>query len=596
MVAIRSRRADAARRAGRAVRAALAGASGAGAASVLALAVAGTVVVLESRVARAEAPLVDAPIVWYDDDRHDIEPPEEREPNLLWDGPRESVVRPFGRWTKPSRLIRHVGVLFGGDHVPHAANVNALDEVPNSSWFTNRIGLFPMTPEEVAAGPGDGSRGPSTHEPWTIVRAKTEGVTPGFTVRDGNGELYLIKFDPPDHPSMASGAGVISARLLYAAGYFVPDDNIVYFRRDQLRLGDDVKISEKDGKKRPMTVADIDAILADVHSDGGSWRAIASKFLDGRPVGPFDYIGRRDDDPNDRIDHEHRRELRGLYTFAAWIAHFDTKQHNSLDMLVEEDGRRFIRHHLIDFASTLGTGAHGPTQRWGYEYTVDVMPVGGRILALGIHEDAWRRVHPPEGLAEVGAYVSDPYDPREYKPLQPNPAFANQTTDDAYWAAKIISAFTDAHIMAACREAHYQNPEATRYLARVIGERRDAIARTWFAKIPPLEFFQVHGSEVVGHDLAVERGLADGETTRYRVRVAAVNADRNAASWSRWFDLSELRVDLADPRIGHAIDAAPADDRPFVALDYQVDRGDGWSGSVVAYVSRASGRVVAIDR
>ena len=37
-----------------------------------------------------------------------------------------------------------------------AANVNALDEVPNSSWFTNRIGLGPLSPAELAAGPAHG--------------------------------------------------------------------------------------------------------------------------------------------------------------------------------------------------------------------------------------------------------------------------------------------------------------------------------------------------------------------------------------------------------------------------------------------------------
>ena len=34
-----------------------------------------------------------------------------------------------------------------------AGNVNALDEVPDSSWFTNRLGRRPMTTEEIARGP-----------------------------------------------------------------------------------------------------------------------------------------------------------------------------------------------------------------------------------------------------------------------------------------------------------------------------------------------------------------------------------------------------------------------------------------------------------
>src|SRR5688572_28858272 len=34
-----------------------------------------------------------------------------------------------------------------------AANVNTIDEVPDSSWFTNRIGRRAMTIEEIVKGP-----------------------------------------------------------------------------------------------------------------------------------------------------------------------------------------------------------------------------------------------------------------------------------------------------------------------------------------------------------------------------------------------------------------------------------------------------------
>ena len=36
--------------------------------------------------------------------------------------------------------------------VPPAVNVNTLGEVPDSSWFTNRIGARPMTVEEIVRG------------------------------------------------------------------------------------------------------------------------------------------------------------------------------------------------------------------------------------------------------------------------------------------------------------------------------------------------------------------------------------------------------------------------------------------------------------
>ena len=37
------------------------------------------------------------------------------------------------------------------------SNVNTLDEVPDSSWFTNRLGTRVMTADEVETGPVAGT-------------------------------------------------------------------------------------------------------------------------------------------------------------------------------------------------------------------------------------------------------------------------------------------------------------------------------------------------------------------------------------------------------------------------------------------------------
>lgn len=529
-------------------------------------------------------PLRDAPVVWYADDRRNLEHvPDERDPSLTWDYIGDSLTLPIARATEPTRWVRWLGVPFGGHHVRPAASVNPLGEVPNSSWFTNRIGLFPMSVEDVRRGPGPG--GPSLETPWVITRAKTEGVTPGFTVRDATGALFLIKFDPPHWPSMATAAGVISQRIFHAAGYNVPDDNVVYFRREDLVLGD-ARISE-DGGKRPMTDADVDAILARVRRGGdGTYRAIASRFLSGKPLGPFDFLGTRDDDPNDRIPHQQRRELRGAKVFAAWVNHFDTKQHNTLDMLVEEDGRRFVKHHWIDLASTLGTGANGPVQRIGWEVTFDPKAFLRRNLTLGLPEDDWRRTARPEGLPEIGYFESEHFDPFGYEPLQPNPAFANLTRLDAYWAAKIVSAFTDDHLQAIVEEGQYGDPAATAYMARTLAERRDKIARAWFGKVTPLDFFTLEGRTLRFHDLAVVRGL-EADDARYRARVFRVDADRDGTR-PDWVDIPRTSVDLAA--------AWDVGTEPFLAVEVAVDRGGGFGRSVTCYVATASGRVVAVDR
>ena len=88
---------------------------------------------------------------------------------------------------------------------------------------------------------------------------------------------------------------------------------------------------------------------------------IASRSLDGPPVGPFSYLGRRRDDPNDRIDHEHRRELRGMNVLAAWTDHIDSRQENTMAAWVapgESDDVGYVRHYMIDFGDCFGI-VHG---------------------------------------------------------------------------------------------------------------------------------------------------------------------------------------------------------------------------------------------
>ena len=61
-----------------------------------------------------------------------------------------------------------------------ALNVNTIDEVPDSNWFVNRIGTRALTPEEIARGPiVDAAPDPSS---WVLIREKSGGMHPGFTV------------------------------------------------------------------------------------------------------------------------------------------------------------------------------------------------------------------------------------------------------------------------------------------------------------------------------------------------------------------------------------------------------------------------------
>ena len=242
-------------------------------------------------------------------------------------------------------------------HRPHgtpgpARNVNTLGEVPDSSWFENRIGVRDFTIDEIVRGPAT-TNGPTGS--WTVIAGKSQGITPGFTMRDEAGEVWFVKFDRREFPVLSTGAEVIATRFFHAMGYFVPETHIAYFRREALTIAPDARVAVKGGPKRPMTEEHLDHILEHVKREpDGTLRAVVSRRLPGQPLGPHKYHGTRTDDANDVFPHEDRRELRGLRVFCAWLNHDDSRSVNSLDTYLPPG---YVKHHLLDFSSTMGSGS-----------------------------------------------------------------------------------------------------------------------------------------------------------------------------------------------------------------------------------------------
>ena len=398
-------------------------------------------------------------------------------------------------------------------HRPHgepapARNVNTLGEVPDSSWFENRIGVRDLSIEELVRGPAS-SDGPVGR--WTVISGKSQGITPGFTVRDEAGEVWFVKFDRREYPVLATGAEVIATRFFHAMGYFVPETHIAYFRREELAIAPDARVSVKGGQKRTMTEADLDQILSRVkREDDGTLRAVVSRRLPGQPLGPHKYHGTRTDDPNDVFPHEDRRELRGLRVFSAWLNHDDSRSVNSLDMYVPPG---YVKHHLIDFSSTLGSGSDATRQigpqnpRAGNEYVIDWNPIARSALTLGIADRPWRGVPYPD-IPEVGNLESDFFDPDRWKPEYPNPAFERMRPEDAFWAARIVSRFPDEAIRAIVGTGRLGNPAAEAYLADTLIARRDKIVDRYLRALGPLDGFRIEGGAVVFENAGERAGLA----------------------------------------------------------------------------------------
>jgi hypothetical protein len=380
--------------------------------------------------------------------------------------------------------------------VPRAVNVNTLGEVPDSSWFTNR---GEMTIADFGRGPGSG-RGPDEGGAWTVIAGKSHGITPGFTIQDPRGDVYFIKVDPLEHPHLSTSADVVGARFFHAFGYHVPANDLVLFRREQLRVAAGAQVSVKGSKKRAMTGADLDQILARAaRLSDGRVRAVASLRLAGEPVGPFEFHGTRPDDPNDIFPHEHRRELRGLRVFSAWLNHDDSRSLNTLDTYVREGNAGWVRHHLIDFSSIMGSGSDSERRiapqnpRAGNEYVVDWGPTFRSLLTLGIWDRPWRKVKYPEH-PEVGRFEAAFYRPERWKGEYPNPAFERMLPEDAFWAARILARFSDEAIAAIVRAGEYDDAAGERYLVETLVKRRDKTIAHYYRRLNPLGDFRLTGA------------------------------------------------------------------------------------------------------
>jgi hypothetical protein len=387
----------------------------------------------------------------------------------------------------------------GKGAIPPAQNVNTLGEVPDSSWWTNRIGVRPMSIEELARGANDGD-GPDLARPWTVIRGKTGGITPGFTIQDGRGDVYFVKFDPESHFGLSTGADVVGSKFFHAFGYFVPTNWIVYFPRDLLRIASGATVKVRGGKPRQMVEEDLDRALAGVaRLPDGRIRCVASRAVPGRVVGPHKYHGTRPDDPNDVIPHEHRRELRGYRVFCAWLNHDDSRSVNSLNTYVKGEEGSYLVHYLQDFSSSLGTGSDWRRRiapqnpRSGHEYVLEIGPLLKTAFSLGIWQRPWHGIK-YEVYPQVGALEAEHFDPELWKPEYPNPAFERMQPEDAFWAARIVSKFTDDAVRAMVREGDYRAPEAEAHLARVVMARRDKVVARYLRATNPLAEFSVEGA------------------------------------------------------------------------------------------------------
>ncbi|HUJ59411.1 MAG TPA: hypothetical protein VLX92_12990 [Kofleriaceae bacterium] len=407
-----------------------------------------------------------------------------------------------------------------------ALGVSSIDEVPDSTWFTNRIGVRELTADEVRQGPLTADS-PELHRPWTVRSTKPGGASVGFTIVDARGIKYLLKFDDKGSPEIETAIDVIVDRLLWAAGYNVAEDQVVYFRDEDLVLAPDATIKAPDGSNGGrLDRKELERRLALIdHGKDGRLRGLVSRWISGKTLGGHPSEGVRADDPNDRIRHELRRDLRGAYTIFAWLDHVDIQEGNFVDSWVTDPAdpkRHYVRHFFIDFGRSMSAMALFQTDwRRGHTYLVDFADIARTFFTFGLLDRDWQH-RPLDKRPYVGIFDAGTFEPGDWHPDWPSYVpFLTSDRFDKFWGAKIVARFTRAQIEAAVDAGQIHDAAARAYIVDTLVQRQRETIAYWFARVNPLDRFTAAatdaGTRVCFDDLAITNRLADAHATAYDV-------------------------------------------------------------------------------
>ena len=303
-----------------------------------------------------------------------------------------------------------------------AQNINTIDEVPDSSWFTNRIGTTPVTVEELARGANRGA--PPDPSRWVLITGKNVRRPSGLHGEGCEGRDLVPRVRSPRLPGRGDrGRGGRDEDLLgvrLQPGGIVPDHVRSEARRNRSPRP---RFAARPARgPRSRTTISTRSSNTSRESADGTYRVIAGRLIPGKILGGFLYAGTRPDDPNDLVPHEHRRELRALRVFGAWTNLTDLKAANTLDALVTENGRTVVKHYLQDVGSTFGmcNDLHEWDLSWEHFYQGDT--TRKRLFSFGFALSPWQTVDYVE-YPSIGKFEGDRFDPRKWRPQTPTTAY-----------------------------------------------------------------------------------------------------------------------------------------------------------------------------
>ncbi len=433
------------------------------------------------------------------------------------------------------------------ERTPQSQDVNALDEVPETVWWTPRLGYTDLSPDQLVH---ENEVTGAPQPPYTVVRAKKGGTNPGFFADDARGIRYLVKFDPPEFNGIQTTTSFIVNRLFWGFGYNVPEDYQVFFKRSELSCDPKADLNE----------ADVNDVLSRVAPPvNGEYRATFSMFLSGKILGPVAEKGTREGNSNDFIPHENRRVLRALHVFCAFTNHSDIRIDNSLDIYHGEPGDGYTVPYMLDFGEAFG--GHAAEHKWlwdGYAHAFSYHQMALNYITLGLYVKPWERLDFTI-WPSVGSFESEVYNPEQWRETYQYVPIRRALPEDDYWAAKILAGLTDDHISALVDAAQYPEPEAAAYVKKVLRERRDKTLVYAYSQVSPFDPVSIDNNVLTIRN-TIPRNLRD-KIDLYTCEIIAMNLDRKAVLKKTvqtdrdddFLTIDLSAIDLSDPASSYLV-------------------------------------------
>ena len=412
---------------------------------------------------------------------------------------------------------------------PPPADINALDEVPRSSWFSpldadvsSFEGAYavdggPVPPFRVLL-----ERAPSGDNGDT----KRGGI--GIPVVDALGHRFELRRDPKDRVEVRTAAAAITARLVRALGYFTPEVYISDADESDFSAAPGEPFSQSilsgnEPADKHLRATALEKMLTDwleaaPPNKAGNYRFSATRWPPGADidVGRTPVAGTRSDDANDRVPHENRRTLRAIKLVGAWLGMTRFIPQDLRDVYTGQSGEGHLRHYMVGLDRSLGTEAiigKRPEQK------NEMILLG----SLGFAPDP--NIPPTQRKYEAIGAIGEEVNPKEYGPGLPFPPMDATDGADAFWMAKRIASVSEEMVLHAVRAGKVTHRTARRLLFELILARQRRVVEWGYAQTTPCDYERVDERGIVVFDRAVAGGFTTGKHIEYVVTYLGLDGE-----------------------------------------------------------------------